>query len=409
MPRPLAEELRRERGVALVGFDAERLQDDGVEVSRESLAEAVGALPAPSGHLLGLDRAAWIRLCHHRAGRRGRRRAHAPGELVNRRPRCPERAPFGEHLVQQHAEREDVARGRHRPVLELLRTGVVRRQRRGDGLLGRPVSSVDQLGDAEVEKLGLALGVDHDVRRLQVPVDDQALMSALDGRADREHQVDALPDRQPAPRRVGGDRLSFDELHHQEGRAARRGPAVEEPSDPRVVEPGQHLAFVREAAHELAARQAGHHLERPHLADATLDPLRAVDDTHSATADRLQQPPTADLATEAPLALIRVEQRQRTVGQRPLEESALHVIGLADEREGLLEQQRIVGAGLPHPLPALAHRELQRPVEELVEPPPGVAVHRDTEAPPLTGPPRIAPRRRPGGDGARFGQTASHA
>jgi hypothetical protein len=43
---------------------------------------------------------------------------------------------------------------------------------------------VDQLGDAEVEQLGRAVGGHQHVGRLDVAMDDQVLMRMLDGGAD---------------------------------------------------------------------------------------------------------------------------------------------------------------------------------------------------------------------------------
>src|SRR5690242_15659192 len=80
-----------------------------------------------------------------------------------------------EQQVQQGAQRIDV-RGRRRVApLELLGRGEVRREGTAGGQRGRAggfldVVLIEQLGDAEVEKLHLSLGGDEDVRRLQVAV-----------------------------------------------------------------------------------------------------------------------------------------------------------------------------------------------------------------------------------------------
>ena len=72
------------------------------------------------------------------------------------------------------------------------------------GVIAAPTISVSrrgafvlaqQLGDAEVEQLHLALGIDQDVGRLQVAMHDQVLVRVLD-RA--EHLQE-----QPQPRRAG--------------------------------------------------------------------------------------------------------------------------------------------------------------------------------------------------------------
>jgi hypothetical protein len=54
-------------------------------------------------------------------------------------------------------------------------------------------SFAEHFGDSEIEQLGNALGGDQDVIRLQVPMYDQLLVRELNGFADRQHQLDALP------------------------------------------------------------------------------------------------------------------------------------------------------------------------------------------------------------------------
>ena len=55
---------------------------------------------------------------------------------------------------------------------------------------------LEQLGDAEVEQLGDAVGRDQDVRGLDVAVDDQALMGVMDGVAHLAEHRQPLADRQ---------------------------------------------------------------------------------------------------------------------------------------------------------------------------------------------------------------------
>jgi hypothetical protein len=97
------------------------------------------------------------------------------------------------HLVQHHAQREDV-----RPVIERARldlfgrhvgsrahhhTGGREQGRRPLGLIGRV--RFHDLGQAEVEHLHSAVWRDHDVRRLQVAMDDAPVVCSRQGAGER--------------------------------------------------------------------------------------------------------------------------------------------------------------------------------------------------------------------------------
>ena len=105
-----------------------------------------------------------------------------------------------EQLVQQHAQRIDVAASVDvQPAhLGLFRAHV---QRRADHLrelrVDRAVGEllVDRLGDAEVDDLGHRLAVvrrHQHIRRLDVAVDDSLLMRVLDGLTNGDEQVQPL-------------------------------------------------------------------------------------------------------------------------------------------------------------------------------------------------------------------------
>ena len=81
--------------------------------------------------------------------------------------------------------------------------------------IGAAARAVEQLRDAEVEELHLAVGRDEDVRRLEVAVDDEVLVRVADGVAHH------LEEREPASSErlrvvaVAVDRLAVDELHRE--------------------------------------------------------------------------------------------------------------------------------------------------------------------------------------------------
>jgi hypothetical protein len=112
-----------------------------------------------------------------------------------------ERAFPSGHLVQDAAQREDVGAPIHGQAGRLFRREIAHRphhhprqgaERGGRvGIDGARAAWFDQLGEAEVEHLRVALGRHHDVLGLDVAVDDARLMRG------REGAGDVRSDRQP--------------------------------------------------------------------------------------------------------------------------------------------------------------------------------------------------------------------
>ena len=105
-------------------------------------------------------------------------------------------------LVEQHAQRIDVAAGVDAELVHLRLLGA-HVQRRADELREAGVERLlgercaDRLGDAEVDHLGDRLAVvqrDQDVGGLQVAVDDPLLVGVLHGLADGDEQLQPLAD-----------------------------------------------------------------------------------------------------------------------------------------------------------------------------------------------------------------------
>ncbi len=157
----------------------------------------------------------------------------------------------GQQLEQQHTELIDVAGRRDRFPAHLLRRGVFRRHDADAGPRLRPRRRerfrIEQLGDAEVEKLHRPIGVNQDVARLQVAMDDQMAVRVVDRRAHRSKQSQPLIDRQPVFVAVGVDGRALDVLHDEIGLAAFRYAAVEEMGDVGVGDARQDLALGEEA------------------------------------------------------------------------------------------------------------------------------------------------------------------
>ena len=148
----------------------------------------------------------------------------------------------GEQLEEQHAQGVDVGGGGDLAAGDLLGRGVLRRQR--DAAFARQHRHrcrrrLEQLGDAEVEQLDLAVAGHEHVRRLQVAVDDQVGVGVRDRRQDVEEQADARLDAEPLVVAVAIDVLAVDVLEHQVGLTGARHAGVDQPRDVRVREPGE--------------------------------------------------------------------------------------------------------------------------------------------------------------------------
>ena len=98
------------------------------------------------------------------------------------RARRLERQPAAEHPVQDHSEGVDVARRRDRLTRRLLRRHVGSRSEERS-LLRERVGAA-HASDPEVGDLGVTLLVEDDVRRLQVTVDDPAVVRMGEPRGD---------------------------------------------------------------------------------------------------------------------------------------------------------------------------------------------------------------------------------
>jgi len=151
--------------------------------------------------------------------RRNRRRGARPVEdlrVQHRGQLARERRLAVEQLVEDHAERVDVGRGVDGLALHLLRGHVSRRADHAPGR-GQAVLVVDQLGDAEVEDLGLAAVGDQDVVGLHVPVDDLVVVRDPDRGQELLDQVDRNVDAEPPVFiQPGAHRAAVDPLHDDE-------------------------------------------------------------------------------------------------------------------------------------------------------------------------------------------------
>src|SRR5579864_4642534 len=144
--------------------------------------------------------------------------------------------------------------------MDLLGTAVIRRHDAHNGLRHRAAHTgfgIEQLGDAEIEQLRYAILVHQNVPRFQVAMHDQVAMRAGDGLTDLQKETQPSSEVEPSVLTVDVQRLTLDILHHQEGATIRRGAAVQQTADIRVVEIGQDLALMTEAGQQILSVHAG--------------------------------------------------------------------------------------------------------------------------------------------------------
>ncbi len=239
---------------------------------------------------------------HERLRERDRRRVFFHDRAEQTRLRfADERAPAGEHLVEDAAEGPDVgARVRllalhhlRRHVLERSEDRALRRQRRrhrrrrGHGRAGGPRRSgrsADDLREAEIEQLDSGRR-QHHVARFQIAMEDSLPVRGVQGAGHLDRPLQRLIDGNRSLRDARGERLAFEKLHHEEGGAVLL-PDVEQRADVGVI---QLRDRARLALEPLAELRSGGDLRGQRLdGDAAIEPRVAglVDLAHAAGAQR---------------------------------------------------------------------------------------------------------------------------
>jgi hypothetical protein len=210
------------------------------------------------------------------------------------------RRPFGEHFVEDHAERVDVRPGVERRDVagHLLRAHVAEGAQHlaGSGLHRREQPVVRPACDSEVEDLRFASFGDEDVRRLEIAVDDAPMVRVLNGVGNRGHQQQPLPNRRGLRSDVLVEPFPSNELHREVRlRAIVRilDAGLIDLCDAWVVKAAEELVFELESTQRRGRHDTGpHDLQR----DTSMRPLlfRFVDDAHGAFADRNEDSEWAD-------------------------------------------------------------------------------------------------------------------
>ncbi len=163
-----------------------------------------------------------------------------------------ERGFAGQHLVEEDPERVEiglVADGRR--AAYLLGSHISRRAE-GPPRSGQLGGSLQILGDAEIGELELAVGGDHQVRRLEVPMDHVHVMGVLKCVAKLDREIDGLaPGKLAAILKQTLQGHALDIFHREIGRAFESSPG-QPPDDVGMPELLEDLCFAFESVEDLA-------------------------------------------------------------------------------------------------------------------------------------------------------------
>jgi hypothetical protein len=179
-------------------------------------------------------------------GHGGVGRAHRPGLVVEdgsqqRDLICPLKAVLaGQHLVQHHTEGPDVGAAVERLAPHLLGAHV---SHRAGPLSRRGELAPRKLGDAEVQDLEHAVGGDHEVRRLDVPVDHAPLVGLGQPASRLQGEGDDLGRGHRPPLQAPRQRLALVVRHRDEELAVLRLADLVDGADVEMVERGRGLGL----------------------------------------------------------------------------------------------------------------------------------------------------------------------
>ena len=198
------------------------------------------------------------------------------------------------HLVEDHAEREDVRPRVGLLAPHLLRRHVERRPQNGAHL--RHGAAGERLGEAEVGQVRRAGRVEHDVLRLQVAVDDALLVRRREPLADLTEQREE-PRQRKAPLALEHalEVLALDVLHRQVPDPVVLAEVVDAKDVP-VRDAAGELDLPLEALEDLAVlRDLGTDELEGHVA-VELQIADLVHGSHATPAEELHDPvPVSDL------------------------------------------------------------------------------------------------------------------
>ena len=232
----------------------------------------------------------------------------------------PVRRAARHELIEQNAERIDIGCGRDRPAEDLFRRRILRSQdafleaRHRHGM--QQALGSEQLGDPEVQQLGLAVAGDEDVAGLDVAVHHEVAMRVLHRAAHLQEQFQPLAHEKSAIVAVGVDGLPVDVFHDEIGRAVVEVAAVDETRDRGVTERRENVPLaVQPTAQPRMQGRMMQHLDRHGLLVLPVVALAAIYRAHAPVAEDRHDAVGSDARAEQPVLMV-LQQRfgRRTHG-----------------------------------------------------------------------------------------------
>ncbi|MEZ5459955.1 MAG: hypothetical protein R3E65_11820 [Steroidobacteraceae bacterium] len=159
---------------------------------------------------------------------------------------------------------------------------------------------LEHLGDAEVEQVGFALGIDQDVAGLEVAMHDEIAVRVVDGTTHFHHQLESRAGVERVPVAPGIDRCALDILQHQVGDAVVAAPAIEQSRNVRMRQRGEDLPLGFEAC--LGVDRDDRRVQQLDGGTLIVSPVGAlgpVDGAHAAVGDVASDTPWAEPFTDA--------------------------------------------------------------------------------------------------------------
>src|SRR5580692_963850 len=221
----------------------------------------------------------------------------------------------GEQLVEHHSQRVNVAGGCDGLTFHLLGTGVSRGERAKDGQSCRAGFRicVDNFGNTEIQEFRRSLMGDENVAGFYIAMDDQPLMRILHGRADRREEFETFGNWQVARIAIFGDGLAFDQLHYKVRDALFSRAAVEQARDVGVIQSGENLSLILEAADdEIGVLAGAHQLDRNLFAVLIVGANGTINFAHTASADLFHDFVGPETPTDHRVTMVRIEIIRRT-------------------------------------------------------------------------------------------------